>query len=298
MKCIVLFGYLLWLLIKNCAVATETEVVRVFVEDEKELNALISNSQPHNIAAATNQLLFAKIKNAKVEFVGASHKKALHTMRSQSNAVCALNKVKNRQRLAEFSFSLPVNIYISRRLYHHSDAAPLAAEVLNSAGEIISLKKLFEVYPDKPLLLSDTISYGSFFDHELAQLPAQHKTYLAGRSYYQTVHRLFESRRVDFLLGFPVEVLQYGSKDQSLYRPYVVANSPKANIGFVMCNQHKASKALLAKIDQALKSLYTEEVFYKAHLHFLPKQDHEEINELIQQVTEINSFSSRLSQRP
>ncbi|MEI5637683.1 MULTISPECIES: hypothetical protein [unclassified Pseudoalteromonas] len=156
--------------------------------------------------------------------------------------------------------------------------------MLNEDGEIISLEKLFQAYPDKLLVISDTISYGVFYDQALAALDSKNKTFRGGSSYYETTHRMFESRRVDFILAFPVEVLRYGKNNQAMYQAYTVAGAPKSSIGHLMCNKHSHSEAFLRSINVALNKLYQQPEFLNAHLNFLPEQDHPQIKQLIKQT--------------
>ena len=261
----------------------DATTIQIFLDDEEDLAILTQKAKPENIAGATNKILFEQLNLSNIEFLGASYKRTLRSMLKQDkSAICTLNKVKTTYREKNFLFSLPVNFYISRRLYQHADSPPLSKEVLDEEGNVVSLMQLFNVYRNKLIVTADDLSYGPFLDKQLAQVDSANKVVRGGSNHYETVHRMFELKRVDFLLGYPVEVMRYAKANQDKYESYLIADSPRFILGHVMCNKTQVSRQVLERVNLILLSNYGTKEFLLAHINYLPVQEHRSIQEVIE----------------
>ncbi|MCG9761246.1 MULTISPECIES: hypothetical protein [Pseudoalteromonas] len=278
-------NFLRYLFVVFCLAVTanvDATTIQIFLDDEEDLAILTQKAKPENIAGATNKILFEQLNLSNIEFLGASYKRTLRSMLKQDkSAICTLNKVKTTYREKNFLFSLPVNFYISRRLYKHADSPPLSKEVLNKEGSVVSLMHLFNIYRNKLIVIADDLSYGPFLDKQLAQLDSTNKAVRGGSNHYETVHRMFELKRVDFLLSYPVEVMRYAKSNQDKYESYLIADSPRFILGHVMCNKTQVSRQLLERINQILLSNYDTKAFLQAHVNYLPAQEHQFIQDVI-----------------
>ncbi|MBE0370188.1 hypothetical protein [Pseudoalteromonas aurantia] len=274
----VLFSFIAF---SNISIA---ESLRIYIDDEKDLLVFTGQVAPSNIAGATNNMLFNMIDGVDIEFVPSSYKRALRIMSQQPEPICVVNKVKTQEREAAFLFSLPINLYLSRRLYLQLDAEPLAPSLLDEQGNVISLPKLFHAHRHKLIVLAGAFSYGPFLDKQLAQVSSANKVIREGSNHYDTVYRMFHLRRVDFLLAYPAEVYRHAKTDKSQYQSYRMANSPGFILGHIMCNDTTASRTFIKKVNTIMLQMYNQDEFTNAHLHFLPKQEHDVTKQYIEQL--------------
>ncbi|KAF7764721.1 hypothetical protein PCIT_b0773 [Pseudoalteromonas citrea] len=263
---------LLICLLCNVAMA---QSLRIYIDDEKDLLVFTGKVAPVNIAGATNNMLLNAIGEHPIEFVPSSYKRALRIMSQQPHPTCLFNKVKTPEREANFLFSRPINLYLSRRLYIHSHADPLDEALLDKFGHVKSLSLLFETYKKKLIVIAGTFSYGPFLDKQLAQVSSENKVIREGSNHYDTVYRMFNLRRVDFLLAYPAEIYRHVKIDKAEYQSYRMANSPEYILGHMMCNDTKVSRAFIAKVNDIMVKLYKQEQFIDAHLLYLPEEEHD-----------------------
>ncbi|NOU50389.1 hypothetical protein HG263_07520 [Pseudoalteromonas sp. JBTF-M23] len=245
--------------------------VQLYVDDEKDFIIYQGLNPTTNIANSTNTLILNALPQGKITFVPASYPRAIKAMRTSEHAVCAANKVKTKERLQEFLFSLPVSIYLSRRLYQHLSEPPLSDSVLTDNGEVKSLPALFKVYTQALIVFTPTMSYGPFFDKQFEQVKRENKVYRVGSNPYDDMYNLFKSKRADFLLGYPAEIYRHLQQEQADYRGYSVADAPRYIIGYWMCNNNQQSREFLALFNSLMTQLYAKQAFYDAHLRWLPE---------------------------
>lgn len=250
------------------------ESLRIYIDDEKDLLVFTGKVEPINIAGATNNMLLNAIGEYPIEFVPSSYKRALRIMSQQPHPTCLFNKVKTPIREANFLFSLPINLYLSRRLYIHSHVAPLEEALLDKQGNVKSLPLLLDVHKNKLIVIAGDFSYGPFLDEQLAQVNSENKVLIEGSNHYETVYRMFNLRRVDFLLAYPAEMYRHVKIDKATYQSYRIANSPEYILGHVMCNDTKMTRAFITKVNDVMVKLYKQESFIEAHLNYLPEEEH------------------------
>lgn len=258
--------------------------VQLYVGDENDFIIYQGLNPTTNIANSTNSLIINALPSNKITFVPASYPRALKAMRTSEEAVCIANKVKNKSRLNEFLFSLPVSIYLSRRLYQHATEQPLSEFVFTEEGEIKSLPELFDLHTDALIVFTPTMSYGPFFDKQFANIARENKVYRVGSNPYDDMYNLFRSKRADFLLGYPAEVYRRLQEEQVAYREYHVANAPRYIIGYWMCNNNESSKAFLALFNSLMVQIYKQASFYDAHLQWLPKTSQKQTNAYLDEL--------------
>ncbi|WP_238937468.1 hypothetical protein [Pseudoalteromonas sp. S16_S37] len=263
--------------------------VQLYIDDEHDFSVYRGLNPVNNTGNNTNKLILDLLPNGKVTFVPASHPRALKDMRTTENVICMTNKVKNQERLAEFLFSYPVNIYLSRRLYQHSSELPLSESVLTENGEVKSLEALFTFYKDALIAFTPTLSYGPFFDKQFAKVKNTNKVFLATSNPFAEMYHLFKSKRADFLLEYPSDMHLFLKEDSADYRGYDVADAPRYILGYWMCNNNARSKAFLALLNSLIIKIYHSDAFYDAHLKWLPesskKQTKAYLDELIRLLT-------------
>jgi uncharacterized protein (TIGR02285 family) len=255
--------------------------IRIFINSEKDLLVFSGKISPADIADETNSMLFAALKDHSIEFVPSSYKRALRIMSEQPSPSCLINKIKTPDREASFLFSLPVNLYLSRRLYIQRHLAPLNPALLDQQGNIKSLPLLFDIYKNKLIVVASAFSYGPFLDAQLAKVKSTNKVERDGINHYETVYRMFNSKRVDFLLAYPTEIYRQVQIDEADYKSYSMANSPEYISGHVMCNDTKHSRIFIDKVNDIMAMLYKKDKFIEAHLKYLPEKERSKTRQYI-----------------
>lgn len=247
--------------------------VQLYVDDEVDLRVYRREVPPSNIGNNTNFLMIRELKFEQLSLFPASYKRSLRAMResSDTDAVCVANRIKTPERLKEFLFSLPVNIYLSRRLYQHVSDEPLDQSVLNEHGEVKSLPHLFSHYRNSLLVVAPTVSYGPFLDRQLEKVSNDNKLFRDGTNYYDTMYHMFRKKRADFLLGFPAEIYRHQQQLPIQYRVYDIADAPKYVIGHWMCNNTLKSREFLQRFNAHIMQVYQSKEYYDAHLKWLPE---------------------------
>ena len=253
--------------------ALHASEIQIYVDDKKDFAVYLKREQPGNIATHTALLVFDAI-NIKPTFYLSSAQRALTIMRNTNNAVCVTNKIKTPAREKEFLLSQPINLYLSRILYQHQEQAPLSASVLNDKGALINLTKLFEVYSDKIIVISETLSYGGFLDKQIATINARNKHMLDGSNPYDRAYRMFSLQRSDFTIAYPAEIYRHHRIDNKVYRSYRIAGAPKYVQGHFMCNKTPESKAFIEAVNNSLNELYYKKEFALAHTQWLAQSEH------------------------
>ncbi|CAM4127645.1 hypothetical protein [Pseudoalteromonas byunsanensis] len=245
--------------------------VQLYVDDEVDLSVYRREVPPSNIGNNTNFILIRELKHGLLALLPASYKRSLKAMRESNDVVCVANRIKTPERMQEFLFSLPVNIYLSRRLYQHASDEPLDKRVLNEQGEIKSLPHLFSHYRQSLLVVAPTVSYGPFLDRQLEKVSNENKLFRDGSNYYDTMYHMFRKKRADFLLGFPAEIYRHQQQLPTQYREYDIADAPKYVVGHWMCNNNPKSRKFLQLFDGYIRQIYQKRDFYDAHLKWLPE---------------------------
>ncbi|WP_440056983.1 hypothetical protein ACSLBF_19055 (plasmid) [Pseudoalteromonas sp. T1lg65] len=265
------------LLISLALVVFEAAAVNLYVEDEIDLKVYSRELAPTSIANATNFLVIDTFTENTFVALPASFNRAVKKMREGTNVSCVTNKVKTPDREKEFLFSLPINIYLSRKLYQRASARPLAASLLNEHGELRSLNTLFEQHDDAVIVLASASSYGVFLDEQLAQVKPKNKLMRSPIEYHNTIYDMFEKKRADFLLGYPAEIYHRISKKPAEFRAYDIAKAPKYIIGYWMCNNTPKSEDFIKQLNQHIVTAYQTKEFIHAHTNWLPLEDREKI---------------------
>ncbi|AOT10706.1 hypothetical protein [Pseudoalteromonas luteoviolacea] len=258
--------------------------VHIYLDDQLDFELLSSKvKQPENIAGATNLLVLSKIDDMVIHYVKSSRKRAIKSLQQSNVAACNINMIKNEQRKREYLFSLPVNFYWAHKLYSHHDLSKAPLPVLNMQNEISSLPALFKSYNQTAIVIAENFSYGDFLDAQLDEIAPKNLIFRGGADHYETVYRMFISKRVDFLLNYPAEFHRYSNNVNLSVRSYRIAGSPKIIVGHFMCNKTEVSREFISKVNQVLLNIYDKPSFLNAHFNYLPKKEHQDLKAFIEQ---------------
>lgn len=239
--------------------------------------------QPYqNVSTAldTVKLLLDELRYQE-EVMFTSLPRAFALMEDGENA-CVVNKISNPERKQKFAISLPLNFFQSVRLYQLAELPPVADELLTGNQQLRSLHDTLSEYPESAIILPRDFSYGKQLDSDIAQANPEQIIFLPSDVYFERFMLLFFRHKVGFALIFPStyhRAMQYISPIP--VREYKVEGIDAFTSGHVLCANTEQGRAVIARINEGIKSVYTKPEFLEAHVRYLPKASRPVLKEKI-----------------
>ena len=206
-----------------------------------------------------------------LNFIKATGDRAEKMLKEETNA-CMSSRIKNSRRETFSFFSLPHDLYLGLQLYRVTQAQPLNEKVLNNQGELISLTRLFEYYPDKILAIPSAVSYGVEIDKQIKRLSTNNVFTRVGNSRIASLVNMLLKNRIDYIIFFPQDIKRI-NQDKISLENYIISGSPPYFLGHVACSKTTSGKKTIAHIDAILQKAYLSTEFYYAHEKWLIKGD-------------------------
>jgi len=199
-------------------------------------------------------------------------------------SVCVINKIKSAEREKKYTFSLPLNFFQTQQLYQLASLEPLAPELLNKNGEVVSIHKALKAFKASAIVLPETYSYGEQVDNDLSNIDDSQIITLSNPAFFSRFMKIISAGKADFALIFPASLYQsFGDTTPIKMRRYAIANNPKFVSGHVICGKTPEALAFIEKVNAAIKSIYTTPSFIDAHTKYLPVNSKKIIERAIQQ---------------
>ena len=240
--------------------------------------------QAGNAVSATNLLFLKNTKNEAVIKFLPSIRLQTELNADTEKPICALFKLKTRERSDKYYFSLPISFLPTNRLYLRPEMPPLPLELLNEKGELKYIRPLFNDNQNT-ILYWDSISYGELVDDALKNLPSENKVVISGVSSNGLLINMIEHSRADYAIMFPSEVAEFGSKEPGFdLLSYKISGIEPISTGHLMCNKNEASKAWLSKFNNILVEMYQSAEFTKANTFDITPQEEILVIKAINQV--------------
>lgn len=259
------------LLLTSHVGATTLPKVYIHADNLFDYRQLLTGDKS-NLSTDTNLLAINGV-SAEVTYEYMNLKRSESFM-AKGQPICIINKVKTRHRENRYLFTLPVNLFLNRRLYQLSHEQPL-----ETSNAPVSLPALFQQHPDKKMLLTSHISYGERLDQQLQSIPNKNKIYrnsmnvadnkLNGIS--QGLMAMFEMRRAEFALFYPQQLQE--TKVNFSYRSYPLANIEPYQIGHIMCADVPGMPSFVAQLDFNIQKAFAQGDWYQTHHQHLNHQD-------------------------
>jgi uncharacterized protein (TIGR02285 family) len=205
---------------------------------------------------------------------------------------CAPNRIKTPERLKGNIYSLPLNIYLSLKLYYKKgvNSNILPANALDTNNQLKSLAALFTGKTIYTLGVNEGRSFGVFLD---AQINALEKHNLVTRSGIESTSSLVKmllKDRIDYTIEYPVNVHKVlkETKTNIALESIKIAGAPSYIVGYVACSKGQVGEQIIKDINTALVRLYHNDNFYQAHTRYLDKADIPNFNRAYQEVFHVN----------
>ncbi|MFT6267816.1 MAG: hypothetical protein ACJAVV_000615 [Alphaproteobacteria bacterium] len=136
----------------NASKAISDTPMTIYYEHVPFIDAYESQG-PKNAASASNLLLVNALSTqVNVKYLPTA--RLIAKLNENTDiATCALFKLKNTQRAAQYLYSLPISFLQTHRLYLREGMAALDSALLNDQGEVKQISNLFDTYSDAKLLI-------------------------------------------------------------------------------------------------------------------------------------------------
>ncbi|WP_100656108.1 hypothetical protein [Alteromonas flava] len=201
--------------------------------------------------------------------------------------ICVVNRIKTNERTDTYAYSLALNFFHTQRLYQHAELPALSPDLLNDSGEVVSLNRVFESYPEALIVTAKGFSFGENIDRQLRKISHTQKIQLASDTYYQRAIQLLTKGRIQFGLFFPASMyLQFGERVPVATRQYMIADNPRFTTGHFICADNATGRKTIQILNSGIRNLYGEPEFLALHTRYLPSKSHAEIEAIIQRYIE------------
>jgi uncharacterized protein (TIGR02285 family) len=259
-----------------------TSSITFHTDDHNLTNRINQPHAPFSASVDTAQLLVDALGYDK-PILEVSLKRSFQQIEN-GESVCVINKIKSAEREKKYTISLPLNFFQTQRLYQLSLLPPLAPELLNENGEIVSIHKVLDAYKASAIVLPETYSYGERVDDDLSKIDTKQVITLSNPTFFSRFTKIIAAGKADFALIFPASLYQsFGKTKPVEMRSYAIANNPKFVSGHVICGKTPEAFAFIEKVNEAIKSIYANPIFIEAHTKYLPAKTKKIVEQAIQQ---------------
>ncbi|MBT0585413.1 hypothetical protein [Alteromonas oceanisediminis] len=253
------------------------------------LQVMQGERQPQSIIEGTNSLLFAQLDlSDRVTFLPFKRHDA--ALKSES-PTCTFFRVKTVEREGRYLFSLPVDIFLSPRLYQIASGLSIPNTYLDNQRDIVELADFFNnSQRNATLATMPNASYGQAIDEALAKIVRSSVYQISANDSYSGLIQLFLKRRVEFMLMYPANTGGLETLQSTELRSYGFASVPAIIEGHLMCNETQQTQLFIAQANNALRQLYRSTEFEQVLKRFTPVADQALIDEKLSALKEQTSF--------
>lgn len=256
--------------------ASENKLTQLYLHSDDEADyQRIRAGQKQSTTTGTNLLAIADL-DIDIVFELMPLRRSMGFMNRQQ-PICVVDKLKTPERESQFLFSLPVNIYLSRRLYQLADSEPLP-------GPEVYLPDVFALGSQRKLLLTNHISYGSVISAQLEQIPKQNKIYRNAAEYGKGLMAMFAKKRANYALFYPQQLTD--SIPLPPIRSYPIKQTKPYVLGHIMCSNIEGMDQVVRQINNNLKNAYADGQLYQQHAQYLSPELIKEFDTYFEEVAE------------
>ena len=251
--------------------------IYIHTDNITDLSALENEKTEGNFSATT--ILHAlKSHSSSIQFEYMTTKRSMILMEDNEN-ICAVNKIKTKQRAEEYLFSQPINLFLSRRLYQNTPQ-PLT-DINGLVSRNVSLPAIFKSRPNAKIIISGQISYGDELDVLISKIPEENILLRHSGEHDEGVISMFAAGRAEFALLYPHQVYNWGVDIK--WRSYSIDSIPHYVIGRLMCNKNKVTEAFIKNVNTYLSRTRNIEKLLKIHLNYSNSIDREDVKSYFHQ---------------
>jgi len=268
---IVFFCILLNLLFVNKSFASDIIVIS---GSESDVDQYTQNRGVY-LGSETNRIIFEDLKQ-RFTFV---HKYIPLVRQAERLALsvptCVTHRIETIERLKEYYFTFPINLYETHRLYQKSSDAELTETLLDEYGNVKSLVALFQKLPTQRLILIKNANYGSVLQNQIDRLDPARLMLVNGGDLEGRNLLLVERGRAEFVLALPqlVKTRYLNPLNKDKLRSYKLADMPEYAPGHIMCNKSAYNEGVVDAINSSIVKLFQNGSFEKVYAKYLPNDE-------------------------
>lgn len=265
---------LLQMILFNYAIANNKETYLIHTDNWSDYLYYQSpeRSAPSLSAAANSSILHELGLNIKYEYM--PMKRSLKFMNS-GNELCILDKIKSAERIQSFSFSLPMNLFLSRRLYQHNSLPKLSSQTIN-------LLNLLKAQPAHKILITSQISYGENLDRIISQIPKQQVVLRSSGEHGKGLIDMFNNHRAEYALFYPQTLTD---NDANLpANSYQINGTSPYILGHLMCVKSKKMNQFIKVLNNKIREQLSSTKLLKIHKQYVEPNSHEALSKYFKQL--------------
>lgn len=216
------------------------------------------------------KLLREHLNDYSHKYQTANYSRILEQIRTKNTCCVALIRKPERESFVEFS--LPTMIALSNGLFVLTERIDEFKPFIDDTG-YISIYRLFNE-TNFTMGVSKGRRYNGGIDEILRQNSNSCKIEIrAGNDVLQGLLRMMESRRVDYVVGYPHEIrwLKYTGLLEGDFTFIPIKEMPKYVISQIGCSKNEWGKEVIRKINKMLGGEYIQE-YKKRYQKFLPPE--------------------------
>lgn len=245
-------------------VGTKKTKITWLVEDKKEnINLLDKVAPTTSVASYIESRIISKLTQYDIELKRVNIKRIDHILQNEPNA-CAANRAKLTSREKYSLFSSPQAFYLTHKLFRYDAKVPLPKTLFNKDGDIKSLVDVFKHQPDKTIGIAEGISFGSFLDEKISQLPTENIHYRGGNNRVVALEAMLYAKRVDFLLALPIDI-KPTIEQKARLEQHSIEGAPPYLIAYFSCSKGVLGEEIINNINRLLSEMYQTEDYSLAH---------------------------------
>lgn len=243
------------------------------------------NYQAPSLSAAANISTLREL-NYTIRYEYMPLKRSLRFMKSGAE-VCVVDKIKSAERVKSYSFSLPMNVYLSRRLYQQTFLPKLASEKIN-------ILDILRANPEHKILITSQISYGEGLDNLIAKIPKQQIVLRGSGEHSKGLLDMFSSRRAEYALLFPQALID--NNVTLAARTYQLASTPAYILGHLMCVKSPKTQDFIDQLNTIIRAQFKSTKLLHIHKDYIDSNSHLALSKYFKEI-DSNHISNQTQQR-
>lgn len=231
------------------------------------------NYKAPSLSAAANISTLKQV-SFKIQYEYMPLKRSLRFINSGAK-LCVVDKIKSAERIKSYSFSLPMNVYLSRRLYQQTFLPKLTSDK-------VDLLDTLRANPEHKILITSQISYGDSLDSLIAKLPKQQVVLRGSGEHSKGLLDMFSNKRAEYALFFPQALIDNNVSVEA--RTYQVASTPAYILGHLMCAKSPKTKNFINELNKVIKAQFKSAKLLNIHKEYIDPNSHQALSSYFQEI--------------
>lgn len=231
------------------------------------------NYKAPSLSAAANISTLREV-NFKIQYEYMPLKRSLRFMSSGAE-LCVVDKIKSAERIKSYSFSFPMNVYLSRRLYQQAFLPKLTSDKVN-------ILDILRTHPEHRVLITSQISYGEDLDNLISKIPKQQVVLRSSGEHSKGLLDMFSNRRAEYALLFPQALIDNNIKLAA--RTYQIENAPAYILGHLMCTKGPNTNTFINELNNNIRAQFKSNKLLNIHKNYVDSNSHHALSKYFKEI--------------